>query len=82
MRVNAVARCVLQIGGGRNSHEAVLKVAEMVIKESRVTRVQPFNEYRKKFNLKPYASFHELTGEMKKNNVCVNHFFNFYLYFE
>lgn len=62
---------VLQIGGGQNSHEAVLKVAEMVIRESRATRVQPFNEYRKKFNLKPYASFHELTGKIKKKCVCV-----------
>lgn len=53
----------MQIGGGHNSHEAVLKVAEMVIRESRATRVQPFNEYRKKFNLKPYSSFEEFTGK-------------------
>lgn len=53
----------MQIGGGHNTHEAVLKVAEMVIKESRATRVQPFNEYRKKFNLKPYSSFEEFTGK-------------------
>lgn len=52
-----------QIGGGRNSHEVVLKVADMVIKESRAARVQPFNEYRKKFNLKPYTSFDEFTGK-------------------
>ncbi|XP_020499609.2 prostaglandin G/H synthase 1 [Labrus bergylta] len=52
-----------QIGGGKNSHEVVLKVAEMVIRESRAARVQPFNEYRKRFNLKPYTSFYELTGE-------------------
>uniref|UniRef100_A0A3Q0QYS6 Prostaglandin G/H synthase 1 n=1 Tax=Amphilophus citrinellus TaxID=61819 RepID=A0A3Q0QYS6_AMPCI len=51
-----------QIGGGRNSHQVVLKVAEMVITESRAARVQPFNEYRKRFNLKPYMSFDELTG--------------------
>ncbi len=36
----------------------------MVIKESRATRVQPYNEYRKKFNLKPYTSFYEFTGEL------------------
>ncbi|XP_024131789.1 prostaglandin G/H synthase 1 isoform X2 [Oryzias melastigma] len=52
-----------QIGGGRNSHEALLKVAQMVIKESRSTRVQPFNEYRKRFNLKPYKSFQEFTDD-------------------
>lgn len=56
---------MLQIGGGRNSHEIVLKVAEMVIRESRATRVQPFNEYRKKFNLKPYTSFYEFTGKLE-----------------
>uniref|UniRef100_A0AAQ4QX28 Prostaglandin G/H synthase 1 n=1 Tax=Gasterosteus aculeatus aculeatus TaxID=481459 RepID=A0AAQ4QX28_GASAC len=52
-----------QIGGGRNSHAVVLKVAEMVIRESRATRVQPFNEYRKKFNLKPYTSFYDFTDD-------------------
>ncbi|XP_059193984.1 prostaglandin G/H synthase 1 [Centropristis striata] len=52
-----------QIGGGHNFHAAVLKVAEMVIRESRATRVRPFNEYRKKFNLKPYTSFYEFTDD-------------------
>lgn len=52
-----------QIGGGHNSHEVVLKVAEMTIKESRAARVQPFNEYRKRFNLKPYMSFNEFTDD-------------------
>lgn len=80
---------VLQIGGGRNSHEAVLKVSEMVIRESRATHVQPFNEYRKKFDLKPYASFKEFTGEIKKTRtkkqyVCVFKLFfiQFLLLFE
>ena len=57
--------CVFQIGGGHNIHELLLKVAEMVIRESRAVRVQPFNEYRKKFNLKPYRSFYEFTGEQE-----------------
>ncbi|KAM8885748.1 prostaglandin G/H synthase 1 isoform 1-T1 [Spinachia spinachia] len=52
-----------QIGGGRNTHPVVLKVAEMVIRESRATRVQPFNEYRKRFNLKPYTSFFDFTDD-------------------
>lgn len=56
----------LQIGGGQNFHEVLLKVVEMVIRESRDVRVQPFNEYRKKFGLKPYTSFYEFTGEQKK----------------
>lgn len=38
-------------------------MAEGVIKESRVLRLQPFNQYRKRFNLKPYTSFSEFTGE-------------------
>lgn len=54
-----------QIGGGRNSNDIVLRVAEMVIRESRATRVRPFNEYRKRFNLKPYTSFYELTDDVE-----------------
>ncbi|XP_053181254.1 prostaglandin G/H synthase 1 [Scomber japonicus] len=54
-----------QIGGGHNIHELLLKVAEMVIRESRAVRVQPFNEYRKKFNLKPYRSFYEFTDDVE-----------------
>lgn len=34
----------------------------MVIRESRAARIQPFNQYRKRFNLKPYCSFDEFTG--------------------
>ncbi|XP_076854213.1 prostaglandin G/H synthase 1 isoform X1 [Brachyhypopomus gauderio] len=52
-----------QIGGGHNIHRVVTKVAEAVIKESRELRLQPFNEYRKRFNLKPYKSFIEFTGD-------------------
>lgn len=51
-----------QIGGGHNIHPVVSKVAEGVIIESRELRLQPFNEYRKRFNLKPYTSFSEFTG--------------------
>ncbi|XP_015251049.1 PREDICTED: prostaglandin G/H synthase 1-like isoform X1 [Cyprinodon variegatus] len=52
-----------QIGGGRNIHQVVLRVAEKVITDSRTARLQPFNQYRKRFNLKPYSSFYELTGD-------------------
>lgn len=52
-----------QIGGGRNIDHHVLHVAVEVIKESRELRLQPFNEYRKRFGLKPYTSFQEFTGE-------------------
>ena len=52
-----------QIGGGGNVHARLQEVVELVIKESRALRVQPFNEYRKKFELKPYTSFYEFTGK-------------------
>ncbi|NWS44786.1 PGH1 synthase, partial [Probosciger aterrimus] len=55
-----------RIGGGQTIHANVLKVAVGVIKESRQLRLQPFNEYRKRFGMKPYRSFQELTGEEEK----------------
>ncbi|XP_033828523.2 prostaglandin G/H synthase 1 [Periophthalmus magnuspinnatus] len=64
--VDSMSRQVAgQIGGGQNSHEVVLKVVEMTIKESRQARIQPFNEYRKKFNLRPYKSFYEFTDDLE-----------------
>lgn len=59
---------VLQIGGGHNINAVVTKIAVGAIKESRQLRMQPFNEYRKRFNLKPYSSFREFNG---KYNCCV-----------
>uniref|UniRef100_A0A667WKN3 Prostaglandin G/H synthase 1 n=1 Tax=Myripristis murdjan TaxID=586833 RepID=A0A667WKN3_9TELE len=62
--VDAFSRQVAgQIGGGRNINAVVTKVAVGAIKESRQLRVQPFNEYRKRFNLVPYTSFRQFTGE-------------------
>uniref|UniRef100_A0A8C2G0M2 Prostaglandin G/H synthase 1 n=1 Tax=Cyprinus carpio TaxID=7962 RepID=A0A8C2G0M2_CYPCA len=58
-----------KIGGGHNIHPVVRKVAEGVIIESRELRLQPFNEYRKRFNLKPYTSFSEFTGEEEMAKV-------------
>ncbi|XP_030363390.1 prostaglandin G/H synthase 1 isoform X2 [Strigops habroptila] len=55
-----------RIGGGQTINANVLKVAVGVIKESRQLRLQPFNEYRKRFGMKPYKSFQELTGEEEK----------------
>lgn len=54
---------VLQVGGGYNIHAAVTNVAVVTIKESRQLRMQPFNEYRKRFNLQPYTSFSQFTGK-------------------
>uniref|UniRef100_A0A8C5H0C7 Prostaglandin G/H synthase 1 n=1 Tax=Gouania willdenowi TaxID=441366 RepID=A0A8C5H0C7_GOUWI len=50
-----------QIGGGHNINSVVTNVAVRAIKESRQLRVQPFNEYRKRFNLEPYTSFQQFT---------------------
>ncbi|XP_043914220.1 prostaglandin G/H synthase 1 [Protopterus annectens] len=52
-----------QIGGGKNMNHNILKVPVLVIMESRLLRLQPFNEYRKRFGLKPYKSFQELTDD-------------------
>lgn len=55
---------VFQIGGGQTINTNLLKVAVGVIEESRLLRLQPFNEYRKRFSMKPYKSFQELTGQI------------------
>ncbi|XP_032838497.2 prostaglandin G/H synthase 1 [Tyto alba] len=55
-----------RIGGGQTINANILNVAVGVIKESRQLRLQPFNEYRKRFGMKPYKSFQELTGEEEK----------------
>ena len=53
----------LQIGGGHNVPAVMTDVAVRTIKESRQLRLQPFNEYRKRFNLQPYTSFRHFTGK-------------------
>uniref|UniRef100_K7FAZ3 Prostaglandin G/H synthase 1 n=1 Tax=Pelodiscus sinensis TaxID=13735 RepID=K7FAZ3_PELSI len=55
-----------KVGGGQSINTHLLKVAVGVIEESRLLRLQPFNEYRKRFSMKPYKSFQELTGEEEK----------------
>ncbi|NP_001258093.1 prostaglandin G/H synthase 1 isoform 3 precursor [Homo sapiens] len=62
--VDAFSRQIAgRIGGGRNMDHHILHVAVDVIRESREMRLQPFNEYRKRFGMKPYTSFQELVGE-------------------
>lgn len=58
-----------QVAGGRNLPAAVQKVSKASIDQSREMRYQSFNEYRKRFLLKPYRSFEELTGEKQFLNV-------------
>ncbi|XP_048212396.1 prostaglandin G/H synthase 2 [Perognathus longimembris pacificus] len=52
-----------RVAGGRNVPRAVEMVAKASIDQSRQMKYQSLNEYRKRFSLKPYASFEELTGE-------------------
>ncbi|MEE6496297.1 hypothetical protein FKM82_002293 [Ascaphus truei] len=52
-----------RVSGGRNVPAAVFRVAVASIEQSREMRYQSLNEYRKRFTLKPYESFEELTGE-------------------
>ncbi|XP_040263438.1 prostaglandin G/H synthase 2 [Bufo bufo] len=52
-----------RVAGGRNFPAAVFRVAMASIEQSREMRYQSLNEYRKRFMLKPFKSFEELTGE-------------------
>ncbi|XP_006110924.2 prostaglandin G/H synthase 2 [Pelodiscus sinensis] len=52
-----------RVAGGKNVPFAVKKVAKASIDQSRQMRYQSLNEYRKRFLLKPFKSFEELTGE-------------------
>ncbi|XP_030626726.1 prostaglandin G/H synthase 2 [Chanos chanos] len=52
-----------RVAGGRNVAPAVLMVAMKSIENSRLMRYQSLNAYRKRFSMKPFSSFEELTGE-------------------
>ncbi|XP_041704508.1 prostaglandin G/H synthase 2-like [Coregonus clupeaformis] len=52
-----------RVAGGRNVPPAVLMVALKSIENSRQMRYQSLNAYRKRFSMKPYTSFEDLTGE-------------------
>ncbi|XP_029563927.1 prostaglandin G/H synthase 2 [Salmo trutta] len=52
-----------RVAGGRNVPPAVMMVALKSIENSRQMRYQSLNAYRKRFSMKPYASFEDLTGE-------------------
>lgn len=47
----------------RNHGKYTLNVVKELIKHGRTLRLQPLNNYRKRFNLKPFKSFEELTGQ-------------------
>ncbi|KAM4642676.1 prostaglandin G/H synthase 2 [Discoglossus pictus] len=52
-----------RVAGGRNVPAAVARVALASIQQSREMRYQSMNAYRKRFGLKPFESFEQLTGE-------------------
>ena len=54
-----------QVAGGRNVPGAVMYVAIKSIENSRKMRYQSLNAYRKRFSMKPYSSFEDITGETK-----------------
>ena len=46
-------------------------VAIKSIENSRKMRYQSLNAYRKRFSMKPYSSFEDITGETKTRTVVV-----------
>ncbi|XP_066533813.1 prostaglandin G/H synthase 2a [Hoplias malabaricus] len=52
-----------RISGGWNLPPAVQGMATKVLEQSRQMRYQSLNAYRKRFNMRPYMSFQDLTGD-------------------
>uniref|UniRef100_A0A8C5HZU7 Prostaglandin G/H synthase 2 n=1 Tax=Gouania willdenowi TaxID=441366 RepID=A0A8C5HZU7_GOUWI len=52
-----------RVAGGRNVPEPIMYVSIKSIEHSRQMRYQSLNAYRKRFSLKPYSSFEDMTGE-------------------
>ncbi|XP_026790716.2 prostaglandin G/H synthase 2a [Pangasianodon hypophthalmus] len=52
-----------RISGGRNLPAVVQVMATKILEHSREMRYQSLNAYRKHFNMQPYSSFEELTGD-------------------
>ncbi|XP_077134198.1 prostaglandin G/H synthase 2 [Ranitomeya variabilis] len=61
-----------RVAGGRNFPAAVFRVAMASIEQSREMRYQSLNDYRKRFMLKPFTSFEELTGEKEMSAELEN----------
>lgn len=60
-----------QVAGGRNVPGPILYVAIKSIEHSRQMRYQSLNAYRKRFFMKPYSSFEDLTGEITQLQILV-----------
>uniref|UniRef100_A0AAQ4QRN2 Prostaglandin G/H synthase 2 n=1 Tax=Gasterosteus aculeatus aculeatus TaxID=481459 RepID=A0AAQ4QRN2_GASAC len=52
-----------RVAGGRNVPGPIMYVAIKSIENSRKMRYQSLNAYRKRFSMKPYSSFEDITGE-------------------
>nr|XP_046216161.1 prostaglandin G/H synthase 2-like [Oncorhynchus gorbuscha] len=52
-----------RVAGGRNLPPSVVGVAAKALEHSRDMRYQSLNAYRKRFNMRAYSSFEDLTGE-------------------
>lgn len=61
-----------QVCGGRNLPAAMQGVAAKALEHSREMRYQSFNAYRKRFNMKPYSSFQEMTGKINSERLHVS----------
>nr|AHW81485.1 cyclooxygenase-d [Branchiostoma belcheri tsingtauense] len=61
--VDAMSRQIAGQFGPKNIGAVNLKVAVETIKRGRELRMQPLNEYRKRFVTPPYKTFQELTGD-------------------
>lgn len=59
-----LSEIVTQVAGGRNQGAGTISVAIQTIKDGRKLRLQPFNNYRKRFGLEPYKSFEDFTGNI------------------
>nr|XP_011440168.2 prostaglandin G/H synthase 2 [Crassostrea gigas]XP_034302669.1 prostaglandin G/H synthase 2 [Crassostrea gigas]XP_034302670.1 prostaglandin G/H synthase 2 [Crassostrea gigas] len=51
--------------GPRNHGRVTIPVVLDLLKHGRTLRMQSFNQYRKRFDMEPFKSFEELTGEKK-----------------
>ncbi|CAL1594456.1 unnamed protein product [Knipowitschia caucasica] len=58
-----------RVAGGRNVPGPILYVSIKSIENSRKMRYQSLNEYRKRFNMKPYSSFQDLTGDTEMASI-------------
>ncbi|XP_067109911.1 prostaglandin G/H synthase 2a [Osmerus mordax] len=52
-----------RVSGGRNVPPSMVGVASKALEHGREMRYQSLNAYRRRFNMRPYSSFTDLTGD-------------------